>query len=52
MNAAPDCIVAADARGVIIEFNPAAEWTFGRARGARDRHPFFPSPEPPRYDRF
>lgn len=33
MNAALDCIVAADADGVIVEFNPAAERTFGLARG-------------------
>jgi PAS domain S-box-containing protein len=32
MNAALDCIVAADAHGVIIEFNPAAERTFGLTR--------------------
>ena len=32
MNAALDCIVAADAHGVIVEFNPAAERTFGLAR--------------------
>ncbi|HEX7886931.1 MAG TPA: ATP-binding protein [Phenylobacterium sp.] len=32
MNAALDCIVAADAHGLIVEFNPAAERTFGLAR--------------------
>jgi len=32
MNAALDCIVAADAQGLIVEFNPAAERTFGLAR--------------------
>ena len=32
MNAALDCIVAVDAYGVIVEFNPAAERTFRLAR--------------------
>jgi PAS domain S-box-containing protein len=32
MNAALDGIVAADAHGVIVEFNPAAERTFGLSR--------------------
>ena len=32
IDAALDCIVAADADGVIIEFNPAAERTFGLSR--------------------
>jgi two-component system NtrC family sensor kinase len=32
MNAALDCIVAADAKGIIVEFNPASERTFGLSR--------------------
>ncbi|MEW6303882.1 MAG: histidine kinase dimerization/phosphoacceptor domain -containing protein [Verrucomicrobiota bacterium] len=33
LDAALDCIVAMDAEGRIVEFNPAAERTFGRQRG-------------------